>query len=251
MHSLRYGTAPPRCVEGLEYGEGTTLTTPAAQSKSAGRRFGGLTNETYLALRDLIFAGDLRPNDRLVETELAARLNVSRTPVREALQKLCAEGLVVEAPRKGYAVAEFTPEFIVDHYAVREVLEGLAARLAAQSATELEIVQLGAELEAMARASKVNKLEELARHNANFYMLIAKASRNVVLTDLLTVLQDRLRVLRDFNFRVAGRREEALREQRNLLKAIRDRDADKAERVAKMLVRNARQVRLIALRGGA
>lgn len=225
------------------------MTTPTA--KSAGRRFGGLTNETYLALRDLIFAGDLRPNDRLVETELASRLNVSRTPVREALQKLCSEGLVVDAPRKGYAVAEFTPEFIVDHYAVREVLEGLAARLAAQSATELEIVQLGAELEAMARASKANKLDELALHNANFYMLIAKASRNVVLTDLLTVLQDRLRVLRDFNFRVAGRREGALREQRNLLKAIGDRDADKAERVARMLVRNARQVRLIALRGGA
>ncbi|MEJ0070773.1 MAG: GntR family transcriptional regulator [Pseudomonadota bacterium] len=144
-------------------------------------------------------------------------------------------------------VAEFSPEFIMDHYAVREVLEGLAARLAAHNATELELMQLTVELEAMARASKANDLEQLAHRNADFYLLIAKASRNVVVTELLTILQDRLRLLRDFNFRATGRRDEALREQRSLLTAIEARDADKAEQFAKSLVGNARQARLSAL----
>jgi DNA-binding GntR family transcriptional regulator len=221
-----------------------------AQSKSRRRRTGGLTNEAYSALRELIFAGQLGPSDRLVETELADRLKVSRTPIREALQKLCSEGLVVEAPKKGYAVAALSPEYILDHYAVREVLEGLAARFAATSATEMEIVQLGALLDAMERANKANRIDELAQHNAAFYQLIAKASRNVVLTDLLTLLQDRLRMLRDFNLRVTGRRSEALKDQRRLVNAITARDPEKSERLAKSLVANARQARLAALRKG-
>lgn len=187
----------------------------------------------------------------MVETELADRLKVSRTPIREALQKLCSEGLVVEAPKKGYAVAALSPEYVLDHYAVREVLEGLAARFAATTATEMEIVQLGALLDAMERANKANRIDELAQHNAAFYQLIAKASRNVVLTDLLTLLQDRLRMLRDFNLRVTGRRTEALKDQRRLVNAITARDAEKSERVAKSLVANARQARLAALRKGA
>ncbi len=108
-------------------------------------------------------------------------------------------------------------------------------------------MQLRVELDAIARASKANNLEKLAEHNVNFHLLIAKASRNVVLTDILSALQDRLRLLRSSNFLVNSRREEALKEQRNLLKAIEARDADKAEYLARLHVRNARQVRLAAL----
>jgi DNA-binding GntR family transcriptional regulator len=211
------------------------------------RRSNLLTNEAYKQLRDLIIDGQLHPNDRLVETELADRLNVSRTPVREALRKLFFEGLVAEAPRNGYIVAEFSPQFIIDNYAVREALEGLAARLAANNATDLELMQLRVELDSIARASKSNDLAKLADHNVNFHRIIAKASRNVVLTDILAALQDRLRLLRSSNFLVSSRREEALKEQRNLLKAIEARDADKAEQLARLHVRNARQVRLAAL----
>lgn len=222
-----------------------------AQGNTRRRRTGGLTNEAYAALRELIFSGQLGPSDRLVETELAERLKVSRTPIREALQKLCSEGLVVEAPKKGYAVAALSPEYILDHYAVREVLEGLAARFAATTASEMEVVQLGALLDAMERANKANRIDELAQHNVSFYQLIAKASRNVVLVDLLTLLQDRLRMLRDFNLRVAGRRTEALKDQKRLVNAISARDPEKSEQVAKSLVANARQARLAALRKGS
>lgn len=215
----------------------------------ASRRSGMLTNQAYVRLREMILGGGLHPRDRLVESELASKLNVSRTPIREALQKLHAEGLVAEAHRKGYVVADFPPEFIIDNYAVREVLEGLAARLAATNASDLELMQLEVELEAIATASKTGNLEKLAEHNVNFHLLIAKASRNLVLTEVLAGLQDRLRMLRSSNFRVTGRREEALKEQRNLLKAIKARDADKAEQLARLHVHNARHVRLLSLSG--
>lgn len=244
-------TLPLTARKHVETTRDRASTKHGAPPKSRRRHPGGLTNGAYSELRELIFSGRLSPSDRLVETELADRLKVSRTPIREALQKLCSEGLVVEAPKKGYAVAALSPEYILDHYAVREVLEGLAARLAASTATELEIVQLGALLDAMERANKANRIDELAQHNASFYQLIAKASRNVVLVDLLTSLQDRLRLLRDFNLRVTGRRTEALKDQRRLVNAIAARDPEKSERVAKTLVGNARQARLAALRKGA
>ena len=167
--------------------------------------------------------------------------------MREALHKLISEGLVAEAPRKGYVVAEFSPEFIIDNYTVREVLEGLAARLAAQNASELEVMQLEVELDAIAEASRANDVATVADHNMNFQMLISKASRNVVLGSVLATLQDRLRMLRGYNFHVKGRREEALKEQRELLGAVRARDSERAEHLAKSHVRNARQVRLTAL----
>ncbi len=210
---------------------------------------GDRTRGVYVDLRELIFSGQLRPSDRLVETEVADRLKVSRTPVREALQKLHTEGLVVAAPKGGYAVAELSPEYILDHYAVREVLEGLAARLAATAATELELLQLAVELDAIKRANKANDLDELAARNAAFYQLIAKASHNIALVESLGLLQDRLRMLRDFNLRVSSRRTEALKEQQLLMDAIAARDPDASERAAKALVTSARQARLNSLRG--
>jgi DNA-binding GntR family transcriptional regulator len=227
----------------------TLRTTSNGHADVGSRRSGMLTNQAYERLRKMILAGGLHPRDRLVESELASKLNVSRTPIREALQKLHAEGLVAEAPRKGYVVADFPPEFIIDNYVVREVLEGLAARLAATNASDLELMQLEVELEAIGSASKTNDLTRLAEHNVNFHLLIAKASRNLVLTEVLAGLQDRLRMLRNSNFRVTGRREEALKEQRSLLKAIKARDGDKAEQLARLHVHNARQVRLRALSG--
>lgn len=177
-------------------------TLARTRAESSARRSSMLTDTAHLKLREMIFSGQLHPNERLVESDLAERLNVSRTPVREALHKLVSEGLVAEAPRKGYVVAEFSPEFIIDNYTVREVLEGLAARLAAMHASELELMQLDVELDAIAEASRANDVATVADHNMTFQMLIAKASRNVVLSSVLAKLQDRLRMLRGYNFHV-------------------------------------------------
>lgn len=215
--------------------------------KTAKRRSGQLALEVCQRLRQLIICEELQPGDRLVESEIADRLQVSRTPVREALQRLVSDGWVAEAPRKGYIVATFSPEFIIDNYAVREVLEGLSAELASRHASELELVQMEVELDAIARANRQNDITLMAEHNVSFQMLIAKASRNVVLNEVISTLQDRLRLLRASNFSISDRREEALKEQRALLNAIKARDGEAAGELARLHVRNARQVRLTLL----
>src|SRR5436190_22723903 len=95
---------------------------------------GSLTEAIYEQLRSEIVRGQLRPNERLVEAEIAERLQVSRTPVRESLQRLAADGLVVSR-RRGWVVYEHTIDQIRDIYETRIALEGYATRLAAERAT--------------------------------------------------------------------------------------------------------------------
>jgi DNA-binding GntR family transcriptional regulator len=102
---------------------------------------GSLTFEALTLLRDEIIQGKIRPNERLIAVDLAERLKTSRTPIREALQLLEAEGLVVAAKR-GYVVREHTRDEIVEIYEVRASLEGMAARLAAQKLALLRIKKL-------------------------------------------------------------------------------------------------------------
>ena len=90
-------------------------------------------------LRDAIRAGRLRPGDRLREVDLAATIGLSRTPVREALARLESEGLVVNDSMRGIVVTELDYSMVAELYVMREVLEGTAARLAAQHASEVEL----------------------------------------------------------------------------------------------------------------
>lgn len=98
---------------------------------------GSLAERTYENLRFAIVRGELRPNERLIEVDLAARFQVSRTPVRESLQRLAVDGLVVPA-RRGWVVRELALDEIREIYEVREALEGRAAALAAERATAQE-----------------------------------------------------------------------------------------------------------------
>src|SRR5581483_11474189 len=102
-----------------------------------------LGEQTYNELRRAIVQGRLRPNQRLIETELAEEYAVSRTPVRETLQRLAVEGLIVPA-RRGWIVREHSLEEINEIYEVRAALEGFAARLAAQRATKAQLDEIAA-----------------------------------------------------------------------------------------------------------
>ncbi|WP_246780387.1 GntR family transcriptional regulator [Rhizobium sp. AQ_MP] len=96
------------------------------------------TAKALLGLRDLILAGEVEPGERLSEVGLAERLSVSRTPLRAALQRLEQEGLVALIPSGGYAVRSFSRQEVIDAIELRGVLEGTAARLAAERATTAE-----------------------------------------------------------------------------------------------------------------
>lgn len=100
-----------------------------------------LSQRTYQQLRDAIVRGEIRPNEHLVETELAERLQTSRTPVRESLQRLASEGLIV-GRRRGWAVREHSADEIRQIYEVRAGLEGFAARLAAERGADEQIEEI-------------------------------------------------------------------------------------------------------------
>jgi len=108
--------------------------------------------DAYRRLVLEIRAGALKPGDRLLEVELAGRLGISRTPVREAIRQLEADGLVVHVPRVGAAVRSLDPGEVTELYEMRGVLEGTAARLAARAASDVERQELAAIYAEMAAA---------------------------------------------------------------------------------------------------
>ncbi|HAA47289.1 MAG TPA: hypothetical protein DCE03_02200, partial [Synergistaceae bacterium] len=96
----------------------------------------------YETLREAIFRKELKPGDKLVENDLAEKLDVSRTPVREALRMLESEGLIERNPRKGLFVKGFTAEDVMEIYSIRQALEALAIRICCQRITEDEVAEL-------------------------------------------------------------------------------------------------------------
>ncbi len=193
-------------------------------------------------LRNDVQTGRYNPGDRITEQEVAARLGVSRTPVREALRRLESEGLVVSLPWRGVVVAELDRSQVLELYAMREVLEGTAARFAAQHADDAEIDVMRDILSRQADAGDDGDLA--ARINRDLHEAIYDAARNRYLLATLHGLRNALALLKGTTFAATGRPDAALSEHRAIVNAIAKRDGDKAERAARRHIANARRTRL-------
>lgn len=205
----------------------------------------GLRGEVvYRTLREAIVRDVFEEGERLQDRILARMLGVSRTPVREALQRLEAEGFVKTLPRLGLVIAEITPQDIEDIYAIRIALEGVAARLAAERATATEVDLLAALNARIAEATARNDLEAMSALNKEFHMAIYRAARNSRLMDLLNILHDAVQRFRRSTLSIPQRAREAVEEHEALIDAIRARDPDRAERVAREHKERAKRVRL-------
>ncbi|MBU6496927.1 MAG: GntR family transcriptional regulator [Rhodospirillales bacterium] len=141
------------------------------------------SHDVYDRLRLAIVTGEIRPNAPLIEADLAGALNVSRTPIRESLQRLSADGLIV--PRKrGWAVREYSREEIQESYEVRAALEGYAAFLAAARGTDAELAAIAAVQAERDRAASPGR-EFRVRTNRAFHDGIIAAARNARLTEAI------------------------------------------------------------------
>lgn len=196
----------------------------------------------HAKLREAIQSGRLRPGDRVREIELAAWLNVSRTPIRDALRRLESAGLVSHAPRQGLVVTQLDPQQVLELYALREVLEGAAAALAARYASESEIRSLQKLLAAQRAAG--SRAEELADLNRQFHEVLYHAARNRYLIGALRGLRDSLALLRDTTYSVPGRPPQALAEHTRIVDAIRRQNEGAAEDAATKHIRSAANARL-------
>jgi DNA-binding GntR family transcriptional regulator len=209
---------------------------------------GGTTAEAvYRALRHGIVHGDLAPGERLRSDALATELRVSRTPVREALRKLEAEGLVAHAGSR-LVVRAITEQDLTELFYVREALEGMAARLAAENATPAEIAAIRELLEDMDTVRRSGDIGVFRRLAGEFHRLVCRAAHNDRLLQSLQSLLDHVRQFQSSTLYGEGRPAEALREHRKLLAAIEARDGESAERLAREHRRRTLELRKEMLR---
>ena len=199
-----------------------------------------LATGAYNRLRQAILQGELRPNEQLVEAELADWLEVSRTPLRESLIRLASEGLVISR-RRGWAVREFTAQEVTEIHEVRAALEGMAVYIAAERASDEQIARLvefhsSQNREALASSPGAYLVE----YNDAFHTGIVDMAANERLREFIRVNRDFF-----FTYRIAKlySEEEArasLAGHDEIIEALRERDGDRGEKAARQHILEAR-----------
>jgi DNA-binding GntR family transcriptional regulator len=202
-----------------------------------------LTDQLFEQLSEAIVLGTFAPGIKLSEPRLAAQYGVSRGPLREAIRRLEERKLVTRAPRQGVRVVVPSPNDALELFTIREVLEGLAARQAAENATDAEIDELRAMLarhrEALSKPDAMVYWQATA--NSDFHFMIVRVGRNQHLFDLLCGEYYTLfRLYRMQHRIVPGRAQRALSEHERIVEAIADRDAELAEMLMRRHIASAR-----------
>jgi DNA-binding GntR family transcriptional regulator len=195
----------------------------------------------YESLRDAIWDGRIAVGERVREEEIARNLGVSRTPVREALQRLQQRGLLVFGAGRGLTVASLSQHQVLQLYAMREILEGSAARFAAEHATAPEIALLWRLHKELCKPD--HDATALVTLNRRLHQAIYEAAHNQYLLQTLGVLHDSLALLHSTTFRVPSRRQESDEEHRQIVEAIEQHNPDRAEEAARQHIRQAQRTR--------
>ena len=159
-----------------------------------------LNMDAYLPLRDVVFntlreailKGELKPGERLMELQLAAKLGVSRTPIREAIRMLEQEGLAVTIPRKGAEVAKMTEKDMEDVLQIREALDELAAKIACEQISEEQLEELVATMHEFEESTKTDNVKKIAEADVKFHDIIYQATGNPKLVNMLNNLREQM-----------------------------------------------------------
>ncbi|NOD94792.1 FCD domain-containing protein [Ruegeria sp. HKCCD4884] len=201
-------------------------------------------NSTYQRLLEEIRDGALLPGDRLREIELSERLGVSRTPVREAIRQLEADGLVTHVPRQGATVRSLDYAEVMELYEMRAVLEGTAARLAARAASDIELDELDILNDRLAEAGTG---PDAAQINRVFHATLLDAAKNRFLTKSILSLQKALLILGPSQLLDSERAAAAVTEHRRIMAALKARDGASAETEMRAHIQAAQRMRIRAL----
>ncbi|MFG3040814.1 GntR family transcriptional regulator [Streptomyces sp. NPDC048330] len=177
-------------------------------------------------LRRAITSGELRPGDQIVQDSLAARFEVSRVPLREALKALEAEGLVVHHIHRGYFVAELSLADLEEIYRIRELLETEAVRVAVPLLPDATLTALEHIQEEVERAADAGDVPAMAAANRRFHFTLVEASAMPRLVRLVTTLWDSTDAYRSLYYADRPHRDQAVHEHRAVLSALRAGDTD-------------------------
>ena len=216
-----------------------------------------LMNE-YLPLRDVVFQtlrkailkGELQPGERLMEVQLANRLGVSRTPIREAIRKLELEGLVTMIPRRGAEVAEITEKNMRDVLEVRRALEELAVKIACEKITEEELVFLAQVAKKFRDVMHGDDLMKITEADVEFHEIIYESTGNARLIQILSNLREqmyryRVEYLKDYNSHGI-----LAEEHDEIVKALCARDTERACKAIVSHIENQQSSIIKSIRSG-
>ena len=193
----------------------------------------------YLPLRDVVFntlrqailRGELKPGERLMEIQLANKLGVSRTPIREAIRKLELEGLVLMIPRKGAEVAEITEKSLRDVLEVRRALEELAVELVCEKITKEQIQELKDAAEGFKEALKDGDITGIAEADVKFHDIIYMATDNQKLIQLLNNLREQMYRFRVEYLKRSDFHQQLIDEHEEIIETIESGQKDRAVQV--------------------
>lgn len=206
----------------------------------------GHGRSVYRRVLAQIRSGELRPGDRLTELDLARRLQLSRTPVREAIRQLEADGLVTHVPRVGATVRTLDYSEVMELYEMRTVLEATAARMATRAASDIEISELeeiNADL-----AAAIGDAQHAYELNRLFHETLAKAAKNRFLIKSMEALQKALLILGTSTLADESRAKAAVSEHQAVLDAMRARQGETAEACMRTHLEASQRARLRQLR---
>ena len=198
-----------------------------------------LEEMVYSRLEEEILSGELSSGCALGEIALAKRLGVSRTPIRSAIHRLAEEGLVEVVPNKGATVIGINTADLIDIYRIRKRLEGLASSLAAERITDEELDKLTEAVELAEFYIKKNDTEHIKELDTVFHSIIYKASGSRFLSRTLSELHRKIKSYRKRSLSVPGRLEKSEEEHREILEAIRARNAEMADKLTSLHVQRA------------
>lgn len=196
----------------------------------------------YESLRKVIISGIINAGERIVEKEYAEKLNISRTPIREALKRLEMENLVEYLPRIGAVVKRISVEDVLEVYKIRHNLEVLATASAMDNITKEEIKEIEELLDLTEQKNMEGDVEEVIRLSAEFNLMIYKASRMKKLAGMITRIDEYLQRFRDISISENERREKALKEHGNILKAIKEKNKEIIDEFIKKHLQDSMEV---------
>ena len=192
-----------------------------------------LREQVYNGIKDAIINGELQPGQRLIEEKLAEDMNTSRTPVREAIQKLEKEGLIYRLPRGGFAVKGISEEEVEEVFGLRGVLEGYAGYLATTSVKEEELKALQDIIKLEEACMKNMNPDEFIRLDSEFHDVLYRAAKNTRLYSLLNDLRDYMYRYRVIILRYQRKPQLAINDHKEMLAALKARNARQVEKLVR------------------